>query len=246
MTQPYPRPPITEALIEFRFSGQIADKALSKANQAFKRFYPDSQETPHFNVTVNPGSPKLAETSVVSNYRRSAGHEHDAVFMTPYSFAALQTFPYSGWDDFFKRIERDWSIWKKAVGIRQIVRIGMRYINRIDISMEDINPDSAIEESDFLNFSVNSPKSLGSFAGYAVQAAFIIESINAKVVVNSGVIVPPPVPMHTSLLLDIDIGRDYAPPQKDDEIKELLAGMRGEKNRIFEAIITNKTREMFQ
>ena len=50
---------------------------------------------------------------------------------------------------------------------------------------------------------------------------------------------------HVSLLLDIDLFKDQNVPQKDNEVWELFSHLHRQKNKIFEAFITDKARELF-
>lgn len=246
-SQPYSRPPITEAVIEIRFKGQIDEKLLAKANKAFARFYPDSSIIPNVMLKINPvpsGSSGFVDTAVVNHYRRATGHEHEIMVLTPQSVIISQTPPYPGWSAFCQRLERDWSLWKKTAGIHQIARLGLRYLNRIDIP---VPLDGVTQEDKYLNFFLNSPKELGLFYGYGAQAVLLTNSsLSGTITINSGLVSPPPVPYHTSIMLDIDVGKDINSLPKDEEIVELLSSMRLEKNRVFETLITDKARDMFK
>ena len=79
---------------------------------------------------------------------------------------------------------------------------------------------------------------------YAVQAQLHIADIGCDLTLNSSV-VPSPLLGHRSFVIDQDIGKDN-PPQNDDGIYNLLNQIRVTKNRVFEACITDRARELFE
>jgi uncharacterized protein (TIGR04255 family) len=97
----------------------------------------------------------------------------------------------------------------------------------------------------YLRFFAQTPEELGPVASYGAQAAFRSNAVDGLVTVNSGV-VPSPLERHLSIMLDIDLGREHNVPQNDADLFALLHAFRAEKNRVFEACITDRARELFQ
>jgi len=243
--QTYSRPPITEAVVEFRCKTIINDGLLSKVNKRFAGTYPSGTTVPVPKFHVHVDNRTGAATSSVSNtnaYRRSAHDEHDILLINPNSLVVAQSAPYPGWDKFFERVRHDLRIWREAGVTLELGRIGMRYINRIDI------PDTApvINPADYLKMSLAAPEELGPTISYATNGNFALSDLQSNLQINSGVFLPPPVPGYLSLLLDFDIGRELEVPQSEDDIISLLISLRHEKNRIFELIVTDKARELFK
>jgi uncharacterized protein (TIGR04255 family) len=58
-------------------------------------------------------------------------------------------------------------------------------------------------------------------------------------------IIQPHKPGFVSIVLDIDVFREYQSPANEDETWSTLDRIRDIKNEIFEACITDKTRELF-
>jgi uncharacterized protein (TIGR04255 family) len=152
----------------------------------------------------------------------------------------LQLAPYPGWDQFFGRFCRDWEAWKNSVGYRKIIRVGVRYINRIDIPTDE----PVLYEEQFLNVYPHIPEVLGPMMQYALQTQLSLTDIGCILTLNSSV-VPSPLIGHRSFVIDLDIGKD-SPPQNDDAIYELINRIRIAKNRVFEACITDRARELFE
>jgi uncharacterized protein (TIGR04255 family) len=244
--QPYKRPPITEAVIGLRFADPIDSATLDKVASALKPLYPreDILKGVHFQMRLDATSPapQSIEQEIGNGYRLSSPDQTHILILTPMppSLSMSQLAPYPGWDQFFGRFRRDWDVWKKSVGYRKIIRVGVRYINRIDIP----TTDPIVYEEQFLNVYPHIPEVLGPMMQYAVQTQLSIADIGCILTLNSSV-VPSPLIGHRSFVIDLDIGKD-SPPQNDDAIYELINRIRGAKNHVFEACITDRARELFE
>ena len=247
MTQPsYKHAPITEAVIEISFETPISSAEIKKASEKFSSHYPQHQSVQNVKLAVAmPAGQKVKPTAEFvkggEGHRRSTSDMTQLLVLWRSSFLISQLAPYPGWDDFFQRFVRDWKVWKRAVGFQTISRVGVRYIYRIDIPISE----SVVKYETFLNIYPKLPDILGSVGTYAVQAGFPIEDIGCKLILNSAV-VPSPILDHVSFIIDQDIIKEEDPPQKDEAIYELLNEVRAIKNNVFEACITNPSRELFQ
>ena len=126
------------------------------------------------------------------------------------------------------------------MGFQTLGRLGVRYINRIDIPVSG----SVVEHETFLNVYPKLPDILGLVGAYAVQAVLRIEDIGCKLTLNSAV-VPAPILDHASFIIDQDIAKEVDLPQSDNDIYELLNEIRVRKNNVFEACISDRARELF-
>jgi uncharacterized protein (TIGR04255 family) len=244
--QPYQQPPITEAVIEIRFSEPMPTADLAKVSDTFKSTYPHEQIVTDVSVqlyfrhdTQNTAQAKAIEKR---GHRRSSPDQTELVLLWPAIFVVSQLAPYPGWDVFFARFQRDWNTWKRAVSYKNISRIGVRYINRIDIPVEG---RPVTHEEEFLNVYVHMPDELQPLAAWAVQGQLRLPDIGCKLTLNSSV-VPSPLLGHVAFVLDQDIAKDDRPPQNDAEIYELINQIRDKKNSVFESCITDKARRLFK
>jgi uncharacterized protein (TIGR04255 family) len=243
--QPYRRPPITEAVIEMRFATALSQAEVEKASDKMSSLYPADQ--PMLNLGVSLAVPQGMAQEVTTQVNKELGHRRstpdisEIALIWPSAFIVSQLAPYPGWDNFFARFVRDWAVWKRASAFRKVIQIGVRYINRIDVPIEN----EIIEESKFLNVYPKTPASFDHLRGYGVQTRLYLKDIDCNLSVNSSA-VPSPLLSHGSFLLDIDIFMTNDPPQKDEDIYCLLNKIRVKKNETFEACITNRARELFQ
>lgn len=242
----YKHPPITEAVIGINYSSPIKQKDISAANKKFLANYPHHQTVSDISVAVELPNEQTSKPTAEINQQEN-GHRLSTADMTqllmlwPSSFNLSQLAPYQGWDIFFERFVRDWGVWKRAIGFQTISRIGVRYINRIDIPVTG----SIIEHEQFLNIYPKLPDSLNPILAYAVQAATELKDIDCLLKINSAA-VPSPILGHASFVIDLDISKEVNPPQSDNDIYDLLNKIRVQKNAVFETCISSRARELFQ
>ncbi len=246
MTQPsYTRAPITEAVIEIRIDSSLDQAEIEKASAKFLAHYPQDQRIDNVTFAVRLANELGSATKTRVNrnigYRRSTLDLTHLLVLLPSSLMVSQLAPYPGWDEFYRRFCRDWRIWKKAIGFKTISRVGVRYINRIDIPVQN----ESVEHEAYLNVYPKLPDIIGKVGRYAVQAVSYFEDIGCTLTLNSAV-VPAPILDHASFVIDQDIAREIDPPQSDKAIFQLLNEIRTKKNAVFEACVTDRARELFQ
>lgn len=241
----YKHAPITEAVIEIRIDSSLDQAALEKASAKFRSHYPQDQRVENVKIAlsleVKPGSNPKTRVDRNAGHRRSSSDLTQLLVLFPSSLIVSQLAPYPGWDQFYRRFCRDWRIWKRAVGFKTISRIGVRYINRIDIPMLDKN----VEHETYLNVYPKLPDIIPHVGAYAVQAVSSFEDIGCKLTLNSAA-VPAPILDHASFIVDQDIAREIDPPQSEKAIFQLLNEIRMKKNAVFEACVTDRARDLFQ
>lgn len=241
----YKHPPITEAVIGVSFSSPIKQTDISSVNKKFHTHYPHHQPVSNFDVAVELSNDQVNKPTTNINkqdgHRRSTADMTQLIVLWPSSFSLSQLAPYPGWDNFFDRFVRDWSVWKRTVGFQTISRIGVRYINRIDIPVTG----SITKYEEFLNVYPKLPDSLDPIFAYAVQVASELKDIDCLLKINSAV-VPSPILDHASFVIDLDISKESNPPQSDNDIYDLLNKIRVQKNAVFETCISSRARELFQ
>lgn len=244
MAEPYKRPPITEAIIGITFAEQLDATKLGKANKKFVKAYPQHVEVKNISLMVElsqEGQANADDTQVTIGHRRSNQDADELLVLWPSEFVVSQLAPYPGWEAFIARFERDWKTWKQVTGFRQVSRIGVRFINRIDIPLID----NKVDHEKYLNIYTQLPGLISEVGAYGVQMATAIEDIKCTLKLNSGT-VSAPILSHGSFLLDLDFGRMIDVPQSDADVLALLNQIRVKKNEVFEACITNRARKLFR
>lgn len=239
---PYRNPPVAEAVIEVRFEQPIAGSRVEQAANKIRTLYSffDPVDTVEFQI-----DPSKQQANVSKNYhgfRLSSIDRDELVIVRQESLIWSRLAPYTGWQALEERAKRDWALWKKTVGFSKLGRLGVRFINRIDVQSE-AGTTTRIEN--YLRVHPTIPEDVfPPMSNYAMQIVTGAGVENFGITINSGSI-PSPLIGYVSFALDLDLYRDVDLPMRDNEIWELLSQMRDMKNRAFEACITDNSRRMF-
>lgn len=244
-TQPmnYGRAPITEAVIHLRTSNAVSETERKKVARRLKALYSHSQPQQSFNININAtGGPNVAVEPEPQGFRLTSDDETDIVLIQHNGVVISRLAPYPGWQKFRERAFAAWTEWRAATSNHTVSRIGVRYINRIDIPYAN---EPIIHPRDYLFFSPEDPGiSSAPMQGYVVQITKLTDVPHWLTSVASTVVSPPPLLNHISILFDIDVFRTEEIPRRDDELWAVVDEARNIKNKIFERCITNKTREL--
>lgn len=239
----YKRPPIVEAVIEFRMADLLppddVEKMRQKLSASFSNVLRIKQTQIQFHVPL--GEPTINQAP--SGYRMSDFEGLNIVVVTGQNISISRIAPYHGWNEFSTSVMSIFDKFRDEVGYVRIGRIGVRYVNRIDIPVREST--QVIRLEDYVRIQPQYPEAdLPELQAFTMQAVFNLSNIRCTAAVSIAS-VPAPLQKFASLILDIDIGRNENVPQNGDEIRELLDAMRDEKNRIFEVSITDATRGLF-
>jgi len=238
----YKQPPITEAVIEIRFASPIDESVYNKLNKKISDFYPDLKpiNTYKFDVKFEGNHPNTT-TTYETDYRFSSSDMSQILILKNLAVTVSQLAPYESWEKFTSRFQRDFALLKKHTGHREITRIGVRYINRVDIPNQK---GEIVHEDQYVNIYPQQPENLNPVNRYAIQSQLDLKDIKAVLTLNSAVI-PSPLKDHSSIVVDQDIAKEIDVPQSAKDIVDYLEIVRTKKNSVFESCITDKARELF-
>jgi uncharacterized protein (TIGR04255 family) len=139
-------------------------------------------------------------------------------------------------------VTNELGIIEKHGGLRSVSRLGVRFINRIDVP----NAGNGIFRfEDYIAIGVNLPKRLENLSEYQWMVSLPFPERNAAGVVQS-FSAPPELPGTRAFMIDIDVFALNGLPSDIGSIMDRLQDMRVLKNEIFELTITDKAREAFR
>ncbi len=245
MTSPqYKRPPITEAVIEIRLEDSLSKSVVEKIHNRLKKSYESSEKTSLVEFGFDPKKKEFSKISeALEGYKLTSKDQADVVQIYPNAIGCSRLAPYNGWENFEPRARKNWEIWRKTAKHIKIKRIGVRYLNRIDIPARE---GDKIDVEDYLTIFPQYPEPhlLRSFLKYTMQimGPFSIEGF--YLIINTNVVKPPMID-HFSIVLDLDLSPQGDMPQRNDKVWEMINQMREYKNNAFEMCITDKARELF-
>lgn len=241
----YVKAPITEAVIEFVFDQSITQSVIESAARRVESDYPqkDVEETAQFHIDPKIKSGQVPAKWSWNGLKLNSTDRTNILLFRKDRFACIRLAPYNGWEQFQARAVHGWDEWKKSAGTVGIKRVGLRYINRIDVPKQN-NPLIRIEE--YLNVLPKGPEILDQpMTGYAIQMTRSLGADDCGLSLTSSSVTSPLVG-YASFALDIDVFRDKDIPRREDDLWALVQRMREHKNRIFEACVNDKARALFQ
>lgn len=240
----YVRPPIQEAMCELRFEGGAEWDLLS----AGKLLAILSEEYPAQPKAQLAGGIEIEQGEEAPSVRWRPG-EQRVVFGTlddsrlvvagPTSLGVHVLSPYEGWESFSRRIGRALSAYRAVLDPPDVRRIGVRYVNRI------LLPGPSADLDDYFTIGPRSPESLTmTMSNFLIRVEANFKGDPARVVqtlASSGA-----EDERAVVVLDLDVVRDYSDRSLDiDEVADAIEHLRDLERRCFEAMITERSREMF-
>jgi uncharacterized protein (TIGR04255 family) len=238
----YARPPITESALELRFATPFSTRDLERLRDRFKRRFPAVEEQKQVDVRIEPTG--VATNSKLAGYKMTAANGCDVLLIRLASLGTIRLAPYCGWEELVRTAQENFEAMSKVINRSDIVRLGARYINRIDV------PNKAFPEKtsvSFLRVGIATPKELSTTIGpYSLSASFQEVSTGANIFIQSAIIQPPPLIEHVSLLLDIDASIEADIPSRVEAMWTLAETLRKAKNTVFEACVTDHARRLFE
>lgn len=248
----YKRPPIVEAVINIQvtYPGGLSESLLDKIDARFSSRFMHKLKLSGVDVTLNGGIAEATAPSVVANRiigLRFANQENNRILQVrPEGFAFSHLTPYSTWEELRSEALPFWNEFLEICQPTAVTRIAVRFINRLHLPQS--LPEKSVQLEDFLTFSPNVPDEFEVVTGFMSQVQLPLrgelsgQRPLALVTVASQ---PPSIPETELTVLDIDVFETVNWPPNDPLIWEELEKMRGIKNRIFEAALTDRMKETF-
>jgi uncharacterized protein (TIGR04255 family) len=238
MTEKYSKPPITEAVIEVRFSPPLPEKLLRKLIAQIKPRYELMEEQIEFEFQLGTdATPQIKQDFSGARFR--SVDASDTVILQKNLLIVSRTPPYTGWTALVERMSAEIGVLRKFAPDRTFSRLGVRYLNRIDIPLIG---DGHFTPEPYLTFYPARPVVLsGPAQGYSVAFAGCLVD-DYMINVNSG-ITPSPLIDHAAILVDVDAYIEG--PMDFKTVLERIDGVRGVKNSVFESLITDSARQTF-
>lgn len=245
-----PRAPIVEAVIDIRARATVtleegSLKPLLEAKLGGYQFL-DSQQQIRIQQEVSlqggaPSGPIISDLGWKGLRFQSADKKHIVQFNRD-GFVFNRLDPYQSWEQLY---EEGMRLWRMYVGLAkpiEIHRIGLRYINRIQL------PPDELRFEDYLEPAPVPPKGMAlPFHGFMHQDTLAIPDYPYAINVIR-TMQPPPAPgvQGFGLILDIDTFTTQEFKLDEAALKLRLLEMRWLKNKVFFGSVTPKAMKLFQ
>ncbi len=245
MQRHYKKAPITEAIIDLKVTlpagitiDQLNDIRPSIIDKfpIVEPFYQGVGE-----LTFRPGETFSADTSQQQIGFWFRSEDNLRTFQARLDgFSFNQLAPYESWEKLSDEAKSLWELYKEICKPLQVTRAAIRYINQINIPV-----DGLVELKDYLRVipEVSPGLPQRSLQAFFMQLQIPQQDLDCMLIVNEA-IAPPTIPDFLTILLDFDLFRQQIWDSNDENIWHFLEELRHRKNEVFEASITDKTREL--
>lgn len=235
--------PIVEAMIDFRVlrQDQISPTIFEDLKGSIGERYGEksamySFET-RFGIDKEGRFIDSAPVQAVVGWMYRAGTELAQFRADGFTFSKIE--PYTRWEEVFGEALRLWQVYIDVAQPNQVSRVAVRYINRMRLS-------SVTDLRRYIEVSPQLPAPIPQAIREFLSRVYVDDdSRNASAVIVQA-IEPRVDATAISLLLDIDAFREISVAATDPELPSFFEQLRGLKNDIFFASITETTAEMYE
>ncbi|MBU4421079.1 MAG: TIGR04255 family protein [Proteobacteria bacterium] len=242
----FPNAPITEAVIEIKaqLPEETALKSLESFHDHIKNRFPEKQEQrflkADFKLLQKDTTFTLPAKTGTQGYLFRSLKEKKVVQSKIDGFAFNKLKPYENWDLFRSEGRELWKLYSEIVNPIKVTRIGLRYINRIEVPLPF---------KDFSEYLLTNPQ-IAPQLPQAVSHFFMrLEVSNPDIEATAIITQAMDKPTKTKrlpLILDIDVFRITEYVEKTEEMWEDFEKLRDFKNDIFFNSVTEKAKELFR
>jgi uncharacterized protein (TIGR04255 family) len=239
----YTKAPITEAVIDLsvEIGSEEKPQSLNDFGSIIQADYPKKDMVLAIENRFEQveGEASLSSNQSILGYRFISPDDKQIVQARLNGFTFSRLAPYEKWELFRDEAQRLWDIYKVSTNSKTINRVAVRYINRLDLPLP-------LDLKEYLLTAPElSPKLSQGLSDYFMQLQIPQEDIKAMLVLIEAII-PSSKENLLSVLLDIGLFSDVDFSATKDDHWRLLETFRVRKNEIFEACITDKTRELLK
>jgi uncharacterized protein (TIGR04255 family) len=240
--------PITEMLFDIRLaaSGTFAftPAQLDAIRRAVADRYPRDEEKQRFEGTVKIEQGRLVADNQLLGSKGLFVKTEDELTVgqfRPDGFTFNRLRPYTRWEELFPEALRLWRIYTDVSGRRDVARVGLRYINHLDLPLREGD-----DFAEWMEMPPGLPEGLPSLVT-AFNMQFTVKTDDAgqggvNITQRMGPETPPKV------LVDIDAFRlTQGEAVPDDEgIADIFTSLHELKNRIFFSLLKERCLQLFQ
>lgn len=239
------RPPITEALVDFRVKARPDLKAtdFDQLRADLSSTYPTVVEQRGiemlFEVKGTVAAPSVKDLpSRGLLFGSPDGRDNVQFRVDGFTFNRLT--PYTSWDDIFPKAMAHWKKYVEIARPQAITRVAVRYLNAFELT----SPITALR--DVFKAPPAVPEELPQFASH-FQTMVTIHDPARMLAANVGQSMQSTGGQgRTQVVIDIDAFRQGELPSNDDELSRIFADLRSYKNQIFFNLLTEAKLKEFE
>lgn len=237
----YGRAPILEAVVDIgaRLPSTVTTESLRAISWQTVGNFGEPQSRVRTALQIDGSSGSVTTQRATDGWVLTDESHHCVVQARLDGFSFSRLAPYDRWENFHDSVRNCWELYRQATQPLDVVRLALRYVNRLDLPL----PFEDFREylQTYPEVARGLPQSLSSFL-FQLQAP--LEDIeNGMLILHEG-IVESTKPDVASILLDIDVFQAVTLASDSSDIWAAIDRLHAKKNEVFEACITDKTREL--
>lgn len=238
----YERSPIVEAIIDLRCGNPstltFRDVARTAAEIAATGYSEAGESVQVVQKFAPDGGSQRTETKVGVALR--SGDEKYVVQLQIDGFSCSRLHPYPQWETFRAEAQRLWAIYRAAARPESIQRVGIRYVNRLEIGSPTIN-----DLRPFLSLHPVTPWSLTSPPSEFFLQIRQPQEGGSMLLVNESTLLHQATGQ-AAVLLDLDAFVAREIPVDENVIWNLVEDLHVKVEHAFEASITDRVRDLIR
>lgn len=242
--RPYPRPPIQEALVELRFvdDGRWNWTWPGRFWELVKSAY-DGEPRTEQAISVNAHQQARTLTARTVGMGRlflTRRSDPGLLALAPSAMSVHVLRPYPGWADFRNRVVAAIEAHQKLQADAQVIRVGVRYVNRI------LLPGDNLDLADWFTSTPTLAEGIGPAIAALMSRVETVYDDGARLAITLAT-VQHDQPGEQAFLLDLDLS--WAAPEPvplTGGVQDVIEGLHDREGTAFEAMITDATRELFR
>ena len=243
MGRKYRHSPIIEALCEFRFEpGPPWDLAIpGLVYEKVKEEFPTRRQAKAFEVNVAASLEGVEQRVTTTDRIHFLRDDEKALIQVDRNLLVVNHLkPYPTWQQFLPLIQSGFTAYMKVAKPKGIQRIGLRYINRIEIPGQNIELEDYLQIRPFIGPDL--PQDFDSFV-VGIQIPYENSRDSLRLQLASSIIETPNV---AAVLLDLDYFLIQPGQVALDEVFTWVEIAHHHVEEAFEACITDRLRELFE
>lgn len=239
----YKNDPIQEALCEFRFApGAPWNSTIPGkiAVQAAKEYDGEPRELTVNEVTVldQAGNSNVSMKTNLDRVQLTNEENNRILAIGPGVVSIHSIAPYEGWDESFRaRILSSFDMCSGYMGKAPVIRIGLRYINRLSVAQELLDPKPYFTVQPIGRHDLK-----GTTTNFQARIEQKFDEGHKLVVTYTAL---PKTGDVSEFILDLDTIWDCSPLIERGDIENILEMLHNSEKQAFEALITDEARKLF-
>ena len=241
----YNNAPIVEAIFDIRVNNtEIEDvNAIEELKNTLLKDFPITNKRINFEgkieLNVNSADIKSKGISNITGFIFSNKEKNRKIQFRTDGYTCNFLAPYNDWEEFSDLALEYWNIYLEFAKPKIILRIALRYINKIEIPLGD-----NFEFETYLKSVPQIPKSLPQkFNEYFLRMRIPSKDKNIEAIVSQTF--EKPVSNFLPFIIDIDVYNSNL-TQAQEDLSNNFNELRKLKNIVFEDLITDETRNLFK